>query len=875
MKSLMKKIYSFFLLLFTLTLCTNTKAQCTTAELNWDFLDFLPSNAINYTSHYTSSAFPYSQNFALGTRRLSFTMTPASNIILEGENAINTGHASSVATAGDDVQFTTITSSNSTVLMSLDSNVTSMNFSLFDLDNNQRVTIIATNAMGVPQSITVSRANALSAITIGGTGTAPIVTGPNGGYANNSNLGTINVRIAGPVKNVLLTLNNAAGDIWLSDIRACVTGAFASNWRNISRPFTGMPGYIITVVNKRLVMLDPATGNAKDIFTDPSTYSNNINGLCYDPVRRRIYYSYSLSTTPANTKIIQYYDIDTESPGTILPDVNTVGIPTYQAGLESGSASFYNGSLYYGVEGSFRNSSGSPDYGGREHTVWKIDFNALNVPYRSTQVYSVKSDSIEGGEYVIKHDWSDIAVTSNGMLYDFDGARGDSAFFHFNMMTGQQTQYNAVNTGIHYPKQTGVDWAENVYNMGDSIRTSPSTGFIVPYNYNGTVNASLARRVTINGVAFAGSWGDCGEAFRPLCDFGDAPASYDPDPLSPAVHERDVNLRIGATFDREWLKSSSATATLDGSDEDGLSYVPVLAPGYTMSTQVAVYNNTGVQARLLAWVDLNGNGIFETTEVCNAPTLINSMASMQNVPIVWPAVRTATSTLAIGSYTYLRIRLVRASSLPVLNSSRATGYYDNGEVEDYRVIVDNYPLAINLVKFEATKEGSQLAKIVWTANEDATITHYQIEKSSDATNWVSLASQTSDDIAGTSDYFVYDNNPVTGINYYRLAYKEADGVKKYSAIKSVLFSPLNNQVTLIPNPAKDRFTINLYNNANATVLIKIYSANGKVLLTQKGIAHNGQNAYGITIPEHWAEGLYMVQISCGEETIFKKLLINK
>lgn len=100
----------------------------------------------------------------------------------------------------------------------------------------------------------------------------------------------------------------------------------------------------------------------------------------------------------------------------------------------------------------------------------------------------------------------------------------------------------------------------------------------MPYNYNGTVNAAQNYTVTLNGVPPSGSWGDCSEAFRPLCDFGDAPASYDPDPWSPAVHERDTALRIGPTFDREWNKISSLPADADGADEDGLAFVPILSP---------------------------------------------------------------------------------------------------------------------------------------------------------------------------------------------------------------------------------------------------------------------------------------------------------
>ncbi|HEY6505229.1 MAG TPA: hypothetical protein VIZ28_14740, partial [Chitinophagaceae bacterium] len=110
----MKKNFTlgFFIILCSMSnFSPGLHAQCTAgytnAELNWDHLDFLPSNNVRYTSFYPTAAFPYTQNFAIGTRRLNFVMAPQANITLNGENATHTGHAGSLATAGDDVQFTT------------------------------------------------------------------------------------------------------------------------------------------------------------------------------------------------------------------------------------------------------------------------------------------------------------------------------------------------------------------------------------------------------------------------------------------------------------------------------------------------------------------------------------------------------------------------------------------------------------------------------------------------------------------------------------------------------------------------------------------------------------------------------------------------
>src|SRR5258706_623366 len=140
----MKKIFTLCLLFFFFALVKfspGIMAQCpigyAPAELNWDNIDFLPSNNARYTGFYPFAAFPYNQNFTIGTHRLNFVMAPQANIILNGENGANTADAGT----GDDVQFTTTSAANTTITMTFDADAANMMFSLFDLDTSQSVTI--------------------------------------------------------------------------------------------------------------------------------------------------------------------------------------------------------------------------------------------------------------------------------------------------------------------------------------------------------------------------------------------------------------------------------------------------------------------------------------------------------------------------------------------------------------------------------------------------------------------------------------------------------------------------------------------------------------------------------------------------------------
>jgi hypothetical protein len=871
----MKNLYLSILIgmYFLVGVADESKAQCpvaggpwTQSQLNWDYLDFLPTvgtSAPFYTPFYISGVTAYNQNFAMGPRRVNFAIAPSGNINLDGENLTNTADAGSFSTPGFDVQFTTTNSAATTITMTFDADVANLRFSMFDLDNNQRVNIAATDGLGVPQVATLTRANAGSGITI----LLQQATAPGTGYASTDNRGTLNVSIPGPVRTITITLSNATGDIWLSDLDACVTGSFPNNWRAISQPFTGMPSYILTVMDSVFYILDPATGKAQHLYTDPG--GEFINGMAYDPYNRFLYYTYT--QTGLATRTIFKYDLNTEIRSVWVNDVNTapLNIPTYTNGVESAAASFYDGYYYFGVEGTKTSGTGA-NQTGRENTIWRIELDALQNPTAASQVYSTRVDSTIGASNRFIHDWSDVGITNGSMLYDFDGAPTNPNWYHFNMMTGQRASYGAPLLGFNFPRQVAVDWQENVYNMGN-VGNSPSEGFIVPYNYNGTVNGALNRVVTYNGVNLNGNFGDCSEAFRPLCDFGDAPASYDPVVLSPAVNERDTALSLGALFDREWLKTSSALANADGSDEDGIGTVPFMAPvngGY--NARVNVHNNTGFNARLIAWLDYNGNGVFDASEA--VPTItVPSAGGLQQFTLYWP---NTPNTFTNGQSTFMRVRVTVDSS--GMTSAHATGYFNNGETEDYRVLIDNFPLSVNLLSFNAKLIADDNVKLEWITGGEENLLGYEIQRSVDNINWSSLATvyATGNGSRDNSSYTFNDIHPVKGKSFYRLKLTDNNSKYRHSEIRTITINDDVQEITLYPNPAIDKAVLSVNSSVIAKATLTITDINGRDFYRKTVQIRKGIN--NLDLPAENAEsGVYTIRLIINDKIFTKKLIVSK
>jgi hypothetical protein len=866
-----------YLLIAMLFLCmvistSQISAQCpggyNRAQLNWDCLDYLVTSG-NYAG-FVSTAVANNQFFAMGPNRVNIVAT--ANLGSVGENATHTGN---VTGYGDqDVEFRP-SASGDIITITFETEVRNASFTLYDVDAAAVFNVSAVNTAAVAQTV-IGTTYAGSILTVAGA-VGKTITATVAAVANNLNTATVTLSVAGPVKTITITITNRGTDneFWLSDIFACVTGSFPDlTYHAASRPWTGMPSYTIIVADSIFYLLDPATGYVEELFDDPG--SSSMNSLGYDAINRIVYYTYNRSGPGGiinqNNKTIWKYNIDAETISAVTTDVTVapLNIPTFNNGVESAGASFYNGSFYFGIEG--YNSSRTSL---RENIIWKIDFDASQAVTRATQVYAIRGDSTIGPRDRLVHDWSDF-VASNGMIYDFDGAANgtaftDSAYYHFNLMTGERL-YFAPSDGIK-PAQAAVDWQGQIYNMYGTVPGQLSQAIIAPYNLDGSMDLANQHMIfTLPGpVSPFANWADAAEAFRPNCDFGDAPASYDPDPLAPAVHERDTALRIGATFDREAVKTSSAGANADGTDEDGISFVPIFSTlyNYYLAT-VQVYNNTGSDATLMAWLDYNGNGLFDASEAL-APIVVPSSPSMQSRFLYWTGI---SSPIPNGSFTYLRVRMVGGTG--TMTSANATGYYRGGETEDYQVLVDNVVLSVDLMSFDARTTNNNSVKLTWNTADEKNLDGFEIQRSADNNTWtgIDIVAASGNDRGGVNSYNYTDIQPLSGKSYYRLKLLSGDGRQKYSDTRTIIFKGIE-EFSIAPNPAASSTTVYINSLVNTTGRLRLSNINGQVILDEAQQIRKGPNTINVSATDQMPGGIYIVQLWVNDEVFTKKLIITK
>ncbi|MBL9146894.1 MAG: putative Ig domain-containing protein [Verrucomicrobiaceae bacterium] len=144
---------------------------------------------------------------------------------------------------------------------------------------------------------------------------------------------------------------------------------------------------------------------------------------------------------------------------------------------------------------------------------------------------------------------------------------------------------------------------------------------------------------------------------------------------------RDSNLRLGASVDAETSVVPDVLATADGADEDGVSMPLAITQSAMVTVPVSVFNNTGANAYLHGWIDLNNDGTFDDALVSSGGERLeparsiasNGIVQVQSVSFTVP------SGASVGTQRGVRFRLTNLAATGPIGTS------GSGEIEDYVV----------------------------------------------------------------------------------------------------------------------------------------------------------------------------------------------
>ncbi len=179
-------------------------------------------------------------------------------------------------------------------------------------------------------------------------------------------------------------------------------------------------------------------------------------------------------------------------------------------------------------------------------------------------------------------------------------------------------------------------------------------------------------------------------------------------------------------------------------------------------------------------------------------------------------------------------------------------------------------LPVQLISF--TGQGNKgMNNLQWKTAEEVDVAGYEIEYSSDGTEFIKVGYITANNMAPGAAYQFTHIAADKKSALYRLKVVNNDGSAKLS--NTIVVSSLNNNsFSISPNPGKGRFTI-YGNNALSEITMKVVSAEGKMIGTATGNITMLTNKLNQFL-QGKGSGLYIVQFNKGTDTQTVKLMLQ-
>ncbi len=191
---------------------------------------------------------------------------------------------------------------------------------------------------------------------------------------------------------------------------------------------------------------------------------------------------------------------------------------------------------------------------------------------------------------------------------------------------------------------------------------------------------------------------------------------------------------------------------------------------------------------------------------------------------------------------------------------------------DWRFV--GYVLPVEFLKFTGVLQNNKVP-LNWTIIAAKEIDHFEIERSLNNTTY-SKVGTVNDIVKLNEEQSLEFTDDITGINneiiYYRLKVVGKAGEIKYSSVLIIRRKNFQTPATMMPNPANNYVTVNIYVEKNIPTTFILIDKVGKKVLMQAENLTKGFNNITLNLDKYNA-GVYALVIETAAERIVKQLII--
>ncbi|MFT5169165.1 MAG: hypothetical protein ACI8P3_004413, partial [Saprospiraceae bacterium] len=138
----------------------------------------------------------------------------------------------------------------------------------------------------------------------------------------------------------------------------------------------------------------------------------------------------------------------------------------------------------------------------------------------------------------------------------------------------------------------------------------------------------------------------------------------------------------------------------------------------------------------------------------------------------------------------------------------------------------NGPLPVELLSFEVSKEFDEIL-LAWSTASESDNEGFEIQHSQNAIDWKKVDFVDGKGDTNSTSYYSYiHENPLVGINYYRLKQMDFDGRMDYSNTLSQFINTEEQTISTYPNPVVDFLQVDL---PKGEFMATVLNAEGRVV----------------------------------------------
>ena len=178
-------------------------------------------------------------------------------------------------------------------------------------------------------------------------------------------------------------------------------------------------------------------------------------------------------------------------------------------------------------------------------------------------------------------------------------------------------------------------------------------------------------------------------------------------------------------------------------------------------------------------------------------------------------------------------------------------------------------MPVVFVKFYVSNENNDV-KIVWSTASEINNDHFEVERSVDGINFISIASiKAAGNTNSITNYSYSDKKMNVAVAYYRIKQVDKNGSAMYTAIASIKNSEVNAAPEIFAASNKN-ITVR-FNTPQSSVSINVFAINGQSIL-HKTFSQANYIAFALS---NALPGVYVVQvIDQDKNALSKKIVLN-